>query len=205
MTKKSSGFKKVFQNKRGFIIGAALAVVTISLVAALGVASMLLYKVANTDYGYGAYLAADTCLHQFDSLQPDGVNMGAGCVAGKAIDFTNSTASSIVCDNPGTANTLVSLGSNCSCLAQITSVNGNSTYDIVTTGRCDLSGTRTTADNGYSVSISQTINGCQTCSQLCPTPGGTGNPCVTNCSVACNSCCGLGVPPTCNAGTGVCN
>lgn len=201
MTKKLSGLPKKWFGKRGTVLVAVSLVLAAIGAVALGMSAMMLYKVANVDPGsMAAFYAADACIKAADNLEPAS-NMDASCVAGAAIDFTNSTNSSVLCDvDTGATGTVLPVGSSCSCTAEIANINATTGYyDIVAKGICNASNAvGRNYENSYSVSIVKTIKGCQTCAQLCPTTLATGANCVSGCGDSCEQCCAPGaVSPAC--------
>jgi len=200
MTKKLRSLKKHWRQPRGLILAATAVIIAIVGLVAITIFSSMLAKItATADFGYAAYYAARTCLNYTDNLDMSAISTGAGCTAGKAINFADSTELSTVCNDAGEANTVLSLGSYCSCTTQILQINANS-YDISAVGRCNASGVRTDEEGSYTVTINKAINNCESCAQFCPAaPLLQGAVCVTSCGKTCNSCCNSGaLQPYCN-------
>ena len=206
MTKKLRSLKKHWQKPRGLILAATAVIIAIVGLVAITIFSSMLAKItATADFGYAAYYAARTCLYQADNLDMSAISTGVGCTVGKAINFADSTELSTVCNDVGEANTILTLGSYCSCTTQILQTNANS-YDIAAVGRCNASGVRTDDEGSYTVTINKAINNCESCAQFCS--GGQlaqGASCVTSCGKNCNSCCHTGASsPACDGTPPVC-
>lgn len=183
-----------------------LMVTTLLSVIVLAMFSSMMARITYTvDYGQAAYYAATACLEKVDDYPISNNVLDASCTTGDvvAIDFSASNSTSIVCDQAGEAATVLALGSNCSCIAEINDVSDTSAYPITVTGECSESGNRGD-ENSYRVSINKTLSGCPTCTQMCPVPGSgnVGDPCGA-CGVPCDNCCALA--HQCNVTTLLCD
>lgn len=188
-----------FNNKRGSILAITALIIAVLGAGMLYVSYGMLARVTSAvDFSHAAYYAAAACMHKFDNYQPYSGNFG--CTDGDAVDWTNSTDSSIVCALAGTTDTVLAVGSFCSCTTEFLTTDDPTTYSTVSAGKCNPTGTRTDDVGAHVVSIEEAVSKCPTCDQLNPLPPYLeGHVCGdVACGITCPGVCDTGM--TCQAG-----